>query len=113
MPWTDGYTAVDFVSAEERSYPFNVWNFNEAELEREQITLMFPVGKTLAEAPKNIKLTCKGLEYSIVYKALPDRLIATRELKCNNTIISPSNYAEFKEFFNKIAENDTKQIGFK
>lgn len=113
MPWTDGYTAVDFVSAEERSYPFNVWKFNEAELEKEQITLIFPAGKTLAEVPKNVKLSCKGIEYSISYKVLADRLIATREFKCSNTIVAPNNYTEFKEFFNKIAENDTKQIGFK
>ncbi|MES2379953.1 MAG: DUF3857 domain-containing protein [Bacteroidota bacterium] len=113
MPWTDAYRAVDFVSTDTRNYAFNMWELTDAETVKEQITIEYPKGKLLADVPKNVKLNCKGIDYSITYKVLPNKLVAVRELKCKDVIITPKDYAEFKEFFNKISENDSLQIGFK
>jgi len=113
LPWSDSYGSLDFVSLETRNYPFNLWSFSTTQKDREVMSIILPVGKKLAELPKNVNLSCPAMNYSLTFEVLPDRIIATREVKYLKEQVPVNEYAGFKEFVGKMAEADNKQMGFK
>jgi hypothetical protein len=114
IPWSDGIHTLDFLTLETRKYPFLVWSFNAAEFAKETMTIEIPKGKTLAEQPKSVTLTCSAADYSLTYStATPGKLKAVREIKYKKDLVTPEEYDKFREFFTKVTEADSKQIGFK
>ena len=53
------------------------------------------------------------MDYSVAYAVKGNVLTATRELKLKKGVIPTDKYVKFKEFFNQVMEEDSKQIGFK
>lgn len=113
LPWSDTYGSVDFVSLENRKYPFNLWSFSSTPREREVMTIILPVGKKLAEEPKNVSISIPSISYNLSFIVKPDRIIATREVKYLKEQVSVAEYPLFKEFIGKMNESDNKQMGFK
>ena len=114
IPWSDGIHTLDFLTLETRKYPFLVWSFNAAEFAKETVNIEIPKGKTLAEQPKSVTLTCSAADYSLTYNtSTPGKLKAVREIKYKKDLVMPQDYEQFREFFNKVAEADSKQLGFK
>ncbi len=114
IPWSDGIRSLDFLSLETRKYPFLVSEFTSAEILRETMNIEIPKGKVLAEQPKSVKLTCPAADYSLTYTiTTPGKIKAVREMKYKKDSVSPEEYTQFREFFNKVAETDMKQLGFK
>ncbi len=113
LPWSEGIHSLDFLTLETRQYPFLIWAFSASELSREVMTIDIPKGKTLAEQPKNVTLSCSAADYSLTYTTTAGKVKAVRELKFKNPTVKPEEYEAFREFFNKVAEADSKQMGFK
>jgi tetratricopeptide (TPR) repeat protein len=114
LPWSEAIRTLDFLSLETRKYPFLNWAFTASENTKEVINLEVPKGKILAETPKNVSISCPAAEYTLTYSVpATGKLKAVREFKYKNGIVNPDEYAQFREFFNKVAEADAKQIGFK
>jgi hypothetical protein len=116
LPWSDSYGSLDFVSLETRNYPFNIWSFSSTNKDKEVMTIVLPTGKKLAEAPKNVSISCPAMSYELSFKTdptKPGRIIATREVKYLKEQVPVTEYAAFKEFISKMGEADSKQLGFK
>ena len=113
LPWSDSYSTLDFISLENRKYPFILWRFSSTPYDKEIMTVILPAGKKLAEIPKNISFSCPAMSYSLSYQVKPDRVIVTREVKYLTEIIPTAEYGTFKEFITKMNESDTKQYGLK
>ncbi|MFM9984490.1 MAG: DUF3857 domain-containing protein [Flavobacteriales bacterium] len=113
LPWADKLETLDFIALEKRNYPFVMYEEFGAENEKEVLTFTVPTGKVLAEVPKNAKYSCAVADYSITYVKQGNKLVATREFKIKKEYMEVSEYNEFKEFFNKVMEADTKQIALK
>jgi hypothetical protein len=113
LPWADAYSGLDFVSADERKFPFNVWEFDGADELKETITLDIPTGKILAEIPKNVTLTCPNYDYSLTFVVASGKVTVTRKIKMKKDVVPITDYTVFKDFCIKVAEADRKQIGFK
>lgn len=114
LPWSEAVRSLSFLSLETRKYPFLVWNYDPDEANVEIINVELPKGKLLAEQPKSVSISNNIAEYSLTYNtSTPGKLTATRILKFKKQHVSPAEYAEFRDFYNKVAEADTKQIGFK
>lgn len=114
MPWSEAVRSLSFLSLETRKYPFQLWDLDPDEANTEVCNVELPKGKVLAEEPKSVSISTSVADYSLTYNtSVPGKLSATRVLKFKKPIVSPAEYAEFREFYNKVAEADTKQIGFK
>ncbi|MEO7310796.1 MAG: DUF3857 domain-containing protein [Chitinophagaceae bacterium] len=116
LPWSDSYGSLDFVSLETRKYPFNLWSFSSTPRDKEEMTIVLPAGKKLAEVPKNVTLSCPSMSYALNFTidpTKPDRMVATREVKYLKEQVPVSEYAGFKEFIGKMGDADSKQLGFK
>jgi hypothetical protein len=114
IPWSEAVRSLDFLSLETRKYPFLLWNYNAMETSHETVNIEIPKGKVLAEQPKSISLTCNAADYSLTYTTTsPGKLKVVREMKFKKEKVLPEEYAAFRDFFNKVAEADSKQLGFK
>ncbi|MFN8355856.1 MAG: DUF3857 domain-containing protein [Spirosomataceae bacterium] len=113
LPWQEGLKSLDFVSEEKRLYPFLMWSAMPAELFKETISIELPTGKKLIEVPASVKASCPAAEYSLTFKVENGKLIAVREFRQKQDLVAPADYAQLKDFFNKVVEADTKQIAFK
>jgi tetratricopeptide (TPR) repeat protein len=113
LPWTEAFNFTEYFSLEKRKYDFNIWELNDIEFAEEIMTIDIPAGKTLVEPPKVVKFSCDHAEYSLSYTQQGNKLVVTRAMKYKKDIITPSEYAAAKEFFQKVSEYDSKQIGFK
>ena len=113
IPWTDGESTPDFLSTEKRLFNINFWQYDYADMMTETIKIKIPAGKTLVEVPKSQSFNYKNTTYSLDYKIAGDQLIAQRKVVYGEKVIPSSSYEEFKEFYNKIVQEDHKQIGFK
>lgn len=114
LPWSEGFRSLDFLSLEKRDFPFLLWTLRSEESNREVMTIQLPKDKALAEMPKNVVLSCPSADYSMTYTTpSPGVLKAVREFKRKKDIVPVAEYEAFREFFNKVAESDMKQIGFK
>lgn len=113
IPWSEGVRSLDFLSLDTRKYPFLLWAYNASELSKETIEIDIPKGKTLAEQPKSITLTCSAADYTLTCTPSPGKLKVVREMKFKKDAIPSAEYVQFKDFYNKVAEADSKQIGFK
>lgn len=113
LPWAESFSSLDFLALEKRTYPFNVWEFSALENATEELTIELPKGKLLAEMPKSVVINNALVSYSLTFKMAGTKLIATRVMKYNKEIVSPEEYASFKETFTKISEADSRQVAFK
>ncbi|MBL7778408.1 MAG: DUF3857 domain-containing protein [Chitinophagales bacterium] len=114
IPWSEGIRSLDFLSQEKRDHPFLIWYWRADEVNRETMNIEIPKGKTLAETPKNVSLSCSVADYSLTYStATAGKLKAVRELKIKKDVLPAAEYEQFREFVNKVAEADSKQIGFR
>ena len=114
IPWADAVETLDFVALEKRTYPFDVWEYTSLKSNIEQITIELPAGVSLQERPNSVNLTCPVAEYHLNYDySNSGKIIVSREMKIIGDIVKPEDYATFKEFYNKVAEADTKQLAYK
>lgn len=114
LPWSEAVRSVDFLTIEKRQHPFLVWTLNAVENAHEVMVIEISKGKTLAELPRNVILTCSAADYSLTYTiTATGNLRAIREIKYKKDTVATEEYSEFREFFNKVAAADSKQIGFR
>jgi hypothetical protein len=60
------------------------------------------------------KLECPSALYSLVFDTkIPGKLVVTRYFERKQDQIAISDYASFRDFLNKVSENDNKQYAFK
>ena len=113
LPWSDKIKSSDFIAAETRKMSFLLWEFLEAKEMKESITCEIPAGKKLLELPESVHLTSDFADFEMSFELKGDKLLAKRSLIRKKDIILPSEYAAFREFFNKVIEADTRQLAIK
>ena len=113
FPWTDT-NSLDIVAAEKREFPMDYWAYQTEDRTKEILTIELPQGKKMVEAPQNVKLECPSALYSLVFDTkIPGKLVVTRYFERKQDQIAISDYASFRDFLNKVSENDNKQYAFK
>lgn len=113
VPWSERLRSLDFIAQETRQHPFLLWNMLSTERMSETYTVTLPADKKLLELPPSVLLNAPFAEYRMQYTQQDGKLVAARSLTLRQDVVAPADYAAFREFFNKVAESDAKQIAFK
>jgi tetratricopeptide (TPR) repeat protein len=113
LPWSNKVSSISFLSNEERKHPIKLWSYFQFDKTNETIVFTFPEGKKLAELPKDASYKCNAAEYKITYKMIGNKLEVKREVRILTDVVPPEDYDTFKKFFEKMVEEDTRQIAFK
>ncbi|MFI5203765.1 MAG: DUF3857 domain-containing protein [Flavobacteriales bacterium] len=113
LPWSNKISSMGDFSEEKRKYPLNLWNVHVADRVSETLVITLPVGKVLAETPKNVTHSCFAAEYKMTYKISAGKIEAIREWNLKADVITPEKYAEFRAFYEKVIAEDTRQLAYK
>jgi transglutaminase-like putative cysteine protease len=87
---------------------------NPIELEstamKEAITFNLPIGFSVDEMPDAVNLDTAFGKYSTSYEVKANRLVFTRSLVMNRTLVPVENYNAVKDFFTKIREAEQAPV---
>ncbi len=114
IPWSDQIRSLDFVNQESRYSSLYLRSYNASEFEEERIVLELPSGSKLQENPQAVNIENQLAEYKLTYDlTVSEKIIAKRFVKYKKNEIQPNEYAEFRDFINRVAEADAKPIAIK
>jgi tetratricopeptide (TPR) repeat protein len=113
LPWSDKTGSSDFVFADNREFPMDVYDMVSTDNDVETITISLPSNKVLAEVPKSLAYTCSAADYKLDFKVQGNKIVATRSLRFKKDIIPVEEIPEFKTFYKNVLTADTKQFAFK
>jgi hypothetical protein len=108
LPWTDAVKPSQAFSQEKRTFPFNY--YSGVDVYAETLTVALTEGFTPVEIPKNVSYSCPAADYSVENSFAEGQLKAVRTLRNKKGLVSPQEFPEFKEFYNKVIKNDDLQI---
>lgn len=112
LPWSDGFSNMEFIAPDKRTYPLNMWEFSSTDRDVETLTIRIPAGKKWVEIPKNLTYQCPALSFTQTVKQMPDKLVITREVRYLKAQVPVTEYEAFKKTVNDIGIADKKQIAF-
>jgi hypothetical protein len=107
IPWSDALTQNTALSYNKRDYPYIIYGGADCS---EKIEVLMPSGYEPLELPENISLSCDDASCKIRFELINGKIVASREYKFINRIIAPDKYISYKEFYNKVIENEKTQI---
>lgn len=113
VPFIDLVATLENISAEERKFPIEYWNYETSDGYETTVTIQLPAGQKFIEIPSNQNFSFKGNSYSLKYVMEGEKLRVSRIAKLKRENIEPADYAAFKKFFNDIVEAESKYLVFK
>ena len=108
IPWRDKLQPNRALSYEVRKYPYDYWP--EADLFVEDLEIKLPDHYRPVELSTEKKLACSIAEYTLTFSYGQGAIKAHRELKNKKMEIAPSEYEEFKKFYNSVLVEDSKPV---
>jgi len=113
VPFIDLVATLESLSADERKFPIEYWNYENSDGYQTTVVIQLPAGQKFIEIPTDQKFSFKGSTYSLKYIKDGDKLRVVRSARLQRENISPSDYSAFRKFFNDIVEAETKYLVFK
>src|SRR5690606_25367739 len=114
IAYPDLVATLNNFTAEERIYPIEYYNFEDADAYETIVKIEAPAGKKFIELPTNETLKFGNMQFSIKYQLdAPNKLTITRKFTSERKVIPAEQYKEFKEFFEKIIKAEQKMIAYK
>ena len=114
-PFMDVIATSDVFNNEPRQYPFEYWQYENADHYTSELELELPAGKVFDQVPSDVKATFRDMKYELTYnKVAPGKLIINRRFLTNIIDNIPaSEVGQMKDFFNLIVNAEQKYISFK
>jgi tetratricopeptide (TPR) repeat protein len=112
IPLTDHLSPFDFL-LEERTYPIEAWKYTGADTIEENLVIVFPESKKLAEVPKSVHYSCNQGDYSLTFTTQGNELHVVRTMIYKNDYVPVSEYNDYRNFIESVVSADTQYIGFK
>jgi len=77
---------------------------------KETVTFKLPLGFVVDEVPDAVNLDTQFGKYATKYEVKEDKLIFTRSMTMNRTLIPADKYGSVKEFFAKMLDADQSAV---
>ncbi|MCJ7446203.1 MAG: hypothetical protein MUO72_00770 [Bacteroidales bacterium] len=112
LPLTEQMLHLDFL-LEERKYPIEAWKYNTCDTLTENLVVVFPENKTLAEVPKSVHYSCNQADYTLTFNVQGNQLNVIRKMVYYLNYVPVPDYSAYRSFIESVVNSDTQQIGFK
>jgi hypothetical protein len=113
VPFIDQVVTLDNFSLDNRNFSIEYWNYENTDVYETTVTIQIPAGMKILESPADVNLNFRKSSYSLKYTVQGQTLTVKRVAKLQRDDVPAAEYAQFKEFFNKIVEAESKYIVFK
>ncbi|MGH9850619.1 MAG: transglutaminase domain-containing protein, partial [Blastocatellia bacterium] len=105
VPWNSRMAAP---SQEKRKFAYYYWPY--ADRIDERIEIRLPAGYEPVDLGKEVKLTSAIADYQLSFTYADGKIVAKRELLNKKAVVTPEEYAEFKQFCNRVIKEDERSI---
>ncbi len=102
------------ISLEERTYPINYIQYENADIYKETVVLKLEDGQRFIEVPKSVSYTFKNHSYKVSFEQPDDQtleVVVHSETPLDD--ISPEDYPAFKSYVQNVLESRRQLVGFK
>ncbi|MBC8479610.1 MAG: DUF3857 domain-containing protein [FCB group bacterium] len=108
MPWSDRAEFLSALSYEKREFEFNYKTGLDTLIEEIEIT--FPAGFYPDDFESVTEYSSDIAAYSLTQDWSDDVFKVRREYIVHEHVVAPEDYADFKDFYNKVIKADERQI---
>ena len=109
--WADKLEINQALSYEQRVFPYEYYPGTDTLCEEMTITL--PSGYTPVDLAPSTSINSPFGKYLLTYSFTKGVIHGRREFIVQRNVIAPSEYKEFKEFYNKVFMEDEKNLAVK
>ncbi|HET9136214.1 MAG TPA: DUF3857 domain-containing protein [Candidatus Kapabacteria bacterium] len=114
IPWTDPLETFEVLNAKERKYPLELLYFYMGGRKySETLEMTMPAGFAMSAIPEDVSMKTEFGSYSIHFQQKGNKVIGLRQFELSSETVPIEKFQAFKEFYNKIMKNDTKQFSIK
>jgi hypothetical protein len=106
--WSDRINSHPAPAQEKRKFPYYYWPYTDRTEERIEIKL--PAGYEPLELAKDVKLSSSVADYSLRFTYANGVVTGLREIINKKVLVTPQEYAEFKQFYNRVVKEDDRSI---
>jgi hypothetical protein len=111
MDWADKFESNQALTYDQRTFPYAYYPGTDTV--KEEITMSVPAGFHPIDLVPAKTINSSFGTYSLTYSFSKGVLYGKRQFIVRKKIISPSEYKDFKEFYNNINIEDDKNIALK
>jgi predicted Zn-dependent protease len=108
LPWYDRLSIFPPPSEEKRKYPYMFFLY--ADRLEHRIEIKLPAGYEPVDLGKETKLSSSVADYHLSFSYADGVITARREIVRKKLAVTPEEYAEFKQFFNRVIKEDDRSI---
>jgi len=108
LHWADKLSSRPAPAQEKRKFDYYYWPY--ADRVEERIEIRLPAGYEPLELAKDVKLTSAIADYSLRFTYANGVITGQREMVNKKAIVSPQEYVEFKQFYNRVVKEDDRSI---
>jgi len=102
VPLADGIEPIEFLAVEERKYGVELWRYFGYSFAQEEIIVVMPEGKRLAEKPDNVKISNALIDYELSFEVKDGKLKVYRQIHFKQSKIELADYDLFKASMEQI-----------
>ena len=111
MIWSDKLGTNKALSYEQRVFPYEYYPGTDTL--REEMTITLPAGFHPVDLAPSASITSPFGKYSLIYSFSKGVIHGKREFIDLRKVVTPAEYKDFKEFYNKVCKEDENNIAFK
>jgi hypothetical protein len=108
LPWFDRIIMFPAPSSEKRKYPYLYQHY--ADRVEQQIEIRLPAGYEPLELGKDVTISSPVAEFRMSFSYANGVITAKKEIVNKKAVVTPEEYAEFKQFYNRVAKEEERAI---
>ncbi len=108
LPWFDRIIIFPAPSLEKRMYPYLYQHY--ADRVEQSIEIKLPAGYEPLELGKDVTLTSAVADFRLSFSYANGVVVARKELVNKKSVVTPEEYAEFKQFYNRVLKEEERAI---
>lgn len=108
FPWFDRILIFPAPSLEKRKYPYLYRHY--ADHVEQQIEIKLPPGYEPLELGKDVTLTSTVAEFRLSFSYAKGVITAKKEIVNKKAVVTPEEYSEFKQFYNRVAKEEERAL---
>ncbi len=108
LPWYDRISMFPAPSQEKRKHPYLFLLYADRLEHRMEIRL--PAGYEPLDLTKEIKVSSPVADYQVSFSYADGLITVKREIVRKKYLVTPEEYAEFKQFYNRVIKEDDRSI---
>lgn len=108
LPWNDRLAVFPAPSLEKRKYPYLYQHY--ADRVEQRIEIKLPAGYEPLDLGKDVTLTSSVAEFRLSFSYANGVITAKKEIVNKKAVVTPAEYAEFKQFFQRVIKEEERAI---